>query len=195
MILQCARSDSKGGLSGFLNSWDSILQGMREPPNETQLEFIFYEAIRLHPDVKEDIAHYDRLEEGAGGDRSYEFLYNCVCRAVRVKRMRENLYQQRKNIGDLPDVGNPNEDTRYMSSPNCTAPTNQQEAGKKRTLCAYHLQGFCNKGDKCKYSHDLRDVPEELRRRFEIEPTETERSEGFETVSYTHLTLPTILRV
>ena len=48
-----------------------------------------------------------------------------------------------------------------------------------RDRCAYHLQGFCNKGDKCKYSHDLRDVPEEFRRRFEIELTETERSEGF----------------
>ena len=52
--------------------------------------------------------------------------------------------------------------------------------GKRQTLCAYHLQGFCNKGDKCKYSHDLSDVPEEVRRRFEIEPTGTERSEGFE---------------
>ena len=137
----------QAGLSGFLNSWDAILQGMREPPNVTQLEFMFYEAIRLHPDVKEDIAHYDRLEEGAGGDRSYEFLYNCVCRAVRIKRMRENLYQQRKNIGNLPDVGNPNEDTRYMSSPNCAAQTNQQGAGgKRKTFCAYHAQGFATKG-------------------------------------------------
>ena len=147
-----------GGLSGFLNSWDCILQGMREPPNETQLEFMFYEAIRSHPDLKEDIAHYDRLEEGAGGDRSYQFLHNCVGRAVRVKRMRDNLYQQRKNIGGLPDVGNPDfqdGDNRRMSRPGCAAPAQQPEAaGKRKTLCSYHAQGYCNKGKDCKYSHD-----------------------------------------
>ena len=65
-----------------------------------------------------------------------------------------------------------------MPGPSASQP--EGAGGKRKTLCAYHLQGFCNKGDKCKYSHDLRDVPEELRRRFEIEPTETERSEGFE---------------
>ena len=98
---QAACKIRNSSLDGFINCWDCILQGMREPPNETQLEFMLYEAIRLHPDSKEDIARYDRIEEGSGGDRSYQFLHKCVCRAVRVKRTRENLFEQHKHFGNL----------------------------------------------------------------------------------------------
>ena len=33
------------------------------------------------------------------------------------------------------------------------------DAEKKKTLCAYFAQGYCNKGKDCKYEHDKTKVP------------------------------------
>ena len=73
-----------GNLEGFMNTWIMVLQGMREEPAEVQLEFIFYEAVQDYQSLKEDIAHYNRLEEGSGGDRSYKFLFDSVNRSLRL---------------------------------------------------------------------------------------------------------------
>ena len=90
-----------GNLEGFISTWNLVLQGMREKPSESQLEYMFYDAIKDHKDVKEDIAHYDRLEEGSGGDRSYQFLRDSVNRALRIQRMRGNRKAQSQALGGV----------------------------------------------------------------------------------------------
>lgn len=37
----------------------------------------------------------------------------------------------------------------------CPCPSPPTGADPKSVLCAFHKQGLCKKGDKCKFSHDL----------------------------------------
>jgi len=84
-----------GNLEGFTNSWDMVLKGMRKVPEEDILEFLFYEAVKGWRGIAEDVSHYERLEEGSGGERSYQFLRNAVDRYIR----REKQKKVREDIG------------------------------------------------------------------------------------------------
>ncbi len=63
-----------------------VLSNMKAPLEDEILEVIYYEAVKSFPHISEDIAHYNRLEDGAGGDRSYKFLYEIVNRQMARKR-------------------------------------------------------------------------------------------------------------
>ena len=138
-----------------MNMWSMVLQGMREEPSETQLEYLFYGAIREHRDVKEDIGHYDRLEEGSGGDRSYTFLYDCVSRAVRIQRLRKNRQDQSRALTGEKDLL-PDDDLRVDNVP-AAAARQQDKVGQNKTLCSFYQQGNCDRGKDCRYSHDIPD--------------------------------------
>ena len=79
----------EGDLESFQNSWNYVLSGMRAPPDDEVLEHFYYEAIKSQRCLAEDIAHYERLEDDSGGDRSYAFLYNAVDRYLRRRRHRQ----------------------------------------------------------------------------------------------------------
>ena len=67
-------------LETFWNTWVHILTGMKRKPCEEDKEILFYKQIKDHKGLAEDISHYNRLEEGSGGDRSYAFLDESVAR-------------------------------------------------------------------------------------------------------------------
>ena len=46
-------------LEQFMNTWNMLLQRVRDEPAEVQLEFLFYEAFRDHRELKEDMARID----------------------------------------------------------------------------------------------------------------------------------------
>ena len=76
-----------GNLEAFSNTWEMILQGMPKPPDGSILLHLYYEAIRTHKDLAEEIARFDRMED-ADPKRSYQYLINCVQRHLRVRRER-----------------------------------------------------------------------------------------------------------
>ena len=90
-----------GSLERFQNNWVAIIHGMKKPPPDDVLEHFYYEAIRDVAELSEDIAHYDRLDEGSGGDRSYQWLYQVVERRVRQKRTRQNMLEMQNCLGSL----------------------------------------------------------------------------------------------
>ena len=75
-----------GNLGNFQNSWEMVLDGMKSPPPEEVLEHFLYEAVKSHRGIAEVIAHYERLDEGSGGGRSYSFLVSAVDRYIRKFR-------------------------------------------------------------------------------------------------------------
>ena len=56
----------KGNLEGFQSTWIMVLSGMREQPGDDILELIYYQAVSKFSGLSEDIAHYDRRDEGSG---------------------------------------------------------------------------------------------------------------------------------
>ena len=78
----------------YLDKWEMVLSGMRNPPAENVLEDLLYGKIHRLDGLAEDIAHYNRLDDDAGGDRSYEFLLSSAQRCAnreRQKNMREQM--------------------------------------------------------------------------------------------------------
>ena len=57
-----------------------VLPGMTKPPEDDALELMYFERVEHFSGIAEDVAHYNRLLEGSGGDRSYELLFNAVQR-------------------------------------------------------------------------------------------------------------------
>ena len=79
---------------GFQNTWTTVLKGMRKQPDEDVLEFLYFERVEKFHGIAEDIVHYSRLEEGSGGDRSYDFLFTSVQRypqRTRQAKVREEI--------------------------------------------------------------------------------------------------------
>ena len=58
-------------------------------PQEDVKEYLFYEAIKLHKDIKTSIEHYERIEgeEPKHADRSFEYLLQTIKRKVEKDRM------------------------------------------------------------------------------------------------------------
>ena len=74
-----------GNLEGFLNSWFLVLRGMKKEPDIEMMEITFFDAVKDHKSLAEDIAHYKRFgEESSHPDRSYEYLLRCANTSVRV---------------------------------------------------------------------------------------------------------------
>ncbi len=111
----------------FMNTWEMVLEGMRIRPPDEHLECIFFEAIKEHRAsgtgacIHKDIAHYNRLEEGSGGDRSYQCLVDSVNRCIKLARQSVN----RAEIEKAPD-GKTRQDRQ---SPACPAESNSRTSG------------------------------------------------------------------
>ena len=170
-----------GNLEGFQNTWNMVLKGMRKPPDEETLEFLYYEQVKYWRGISEDIAHYDRLEEGSGGDRTYGFLYGSVERSIareRKKRVQQELSQaigkdtraapaapgiqpsaKKKGKGKGKGDGKSNKGKgkggkgRSSSAPPETGRQPKRVDKNGNLLCHFHLAGKCSRGKDCKFSH------------------------------------------
>ena len=80
-------------LEAFGKSWKMVLAGLPKLPDTDILEFCYFQQVAHHKGLAEDVAHYNRAEEGTA-DHSYEFLIRSVERYLqrqRQIRMREQL--------------------------------------------------------------------------------------------------------
>jgi len=87
-----------GNLEGFQNSWIMVTSNMRKLPEIDILEDCYYEAIKGYPGLSEDMAHYNRLDEGSGGDRTFDYLYNSVNRYLARKKQDRNRNALSKSV-------------------------------------------------------------------------------------------------
>ena len=81
--------------------------GVRSSPPEEVLEHFYYEAVKSHRGIAEDIAHYERLDEGSGGDRSYSYLVSVVDRYIRRFRHGQVRKELSGTLSDLRPLASP----------------------------------------------------------------------------------------
>ena len=127
-----------------------VLSGLSKTPDLDVLEYCYFQQVKGFRPLSEDIAHYNREEEGSK-DRSYEYLYDSVNRHLqrtRQLKMREALS---KGL-----TGNP-------TSPSAPGPpkgkgkgrprSSSAEAGKGLKACPFHKRGTCRDGKDCPMMH------------------------------------------
>ena len=99
------RGDS---IEGLHNSWVMVLSGLSKAPDLDVLEYCYFQQVKGFRPLSEDIAHYNREEEGSK-DHSYEFLYDAVNRhpkRTRQHKMREALSKGRTGTSpSAPGLG------------------------------------------------------------------------------------------
>ena len=93
---------SNGNLELFQSYWIMVNTGLKNPLSQEQLEEIYFDKIKNFVGLKEDIAHYQRLDEQLNHpDRSYHYLYGIVEKYIERTR-RENVKRSReKGLGPM----------------------------------------------------------------------------------------------
>ena len=93
---------SNGNLELFQSTWIMVNTGLKNPLSQEQLEEIYFDKIKNFVGLKEDIAHYQRLDEQLSHpDRSYHYLYGVVEKYIERTR-RENVKRSReKGLGPM----------------------------------------------------------------------------------------------
>ena len=76
-------------LKRFLNAWDSVIAGMKKPPEEKVLKDILLRQVRSCHLLRYDIDTYDRCRDD-DPNKSYDFLMRCVRGLIERDRRREN---------------------------------------------------------------------------------------------------------
>ena len=85
-----------------------VLAGLQVMPPECILEFCYFKQIEHVKMLSEDIAHYNRADEGTA-DHSYDFLKNAVANCLRRTRRKQvrdalskgvsgNAYEKAKDV-------------------------------------------------------------------------------------------------
>ena len=72
-------------LRAFLNDWESVLAVMATAPTDDVLETLFRTQLSFSSSMKEEIAHYERLDVGHP-DKPYTFLVSAVRKHLEMKR-------------------------------------------------------------------------------------------------------------
>ena len=75
-----------------------VTSNMRKLPDEETMEVIYHDAVKGYPGLSEDMAHYNRLDEGSGGDRTFDYLYNSVNRYLARKKQDRNRNALSKSV-------------------------------------------------------------------------------------------------
>ena len=94
-LLQTLVSDDK--LSQFIQTWESVLAGMKEELPASTMEVLFLMQLRTSKVLKEEIAHYDRVEKGHA-DKSYEYLVKTLKRYLERKRQERNRHEVERQL-------------------------------------------------------------------------------------------------
>ncbi len=107
-------------LETFWYTWVHILTGMKRKPCEEDKEILFYKQIKDHKGLAEDISHYNRLEEGSGGDRSYAFLDESVARFLRITKQAKSRAELSKGLsgagGKVPALTGPEKKDKIIKT-------------------------------------------------------------------------------
>ena len=132
-------------LEQYMNTLTLVLKGMKHKPDLETQEFLFFENIRKHPKLSEDIAHYRRLPEGSGGDRSLRFLEDSVKRCLQTEREEK----MRVSLGKAIAYGA----GALNALPGTKGSKGDSKGDSKDKLCKFHAAGYCREGKSCKFSH------------------------------------------
>ena len=73
-----------------------VLSGLSRAPDLDVLEYCYFQQVKGFRPLSEDIAHYNREEEGSK-DHSYEFLYDAVNR--HLKRTGQHKMREARSKG------------------------------------------------------------------------------------------------
>jgi hypothetical protein len=100
---------------------------MKSVPDDETLEPLYYEAIQHHRSISEDLAYYNRLEEGSGGDQ---------------KGGKKGGKREKKS--------------GFCGNISCSSSPGPGKSGGTRLPCYYHAasKGGCKNGKDCGFSHD-----------------------------------------
>ena len=100
------------------------------------LEHFFYNAIKDHKDLSEDMVHYKRFGEHSNHpDRSLKFLEQSVNRSIKVAREERNRIALSRSL--TGDKGTPAAPARPKVKAKAKPKADRSDAEKKKTLCAY----------------------------------------------------------
>ena len=91
-------------LQKFLNDWNSTLAGQGTSITKKILKPLLLRELRKSPQLKEEIAHYDRAKPNTE-DNSYDYLYRALCRRIELNRQqqfRATLLAHQAKGDDLP---------------------------------------------------------------------------------------------
>ena len=96
-------------IEGFQNSWVMVLSGLYKNLDLDVFEYCYFQQVKDFRPLLEDIAHYNREEEGSKG-QSYEYLYDSVNRHLqrtRQHKMREAFSKGLTGNPTSPSVPGP----------------------------------------------------------------------------------------
>jgi len=154
-----------GNIEAFQNTWNAVLFGVKERPSDSMLESVYYRAVHKFPTIALDVAHYDRVPEGAGGDRCYSFLFDAVTRYIQRARQRVVREDISKSIRGVSSVAAPATEPKAKGAKGKGKGTDKGGTGsasstaggdcpKKEVPCRYfNPEGGCIKGDNCGFKH------------------------------------------
>ena len=150
-------------LESFVNTWDSVIAGMHKEPEPEIVENLFYQQIKGHAALREDIAHYDRSPE-EHPDHTYDFLRLCVARYLDRKRQDANREAHQQAFGGATPAAalaaaEDKPDKKKNGKGKGTSKSRSASKGKGRggkRPCYAFQRGDCAKGKNCEYSHAAR---------------------------------------
>ena len=97
-------------ITASIQNWDTILSGIRVPPDKSVLEPLFHRQVKKCKDIAHDISIYDRALDGSS-QKSYQFLYDAVNNHLKRERLQtlENRDRIVRQAGcDVPSAPAPN---------------------------------------------------------------------------------------
>ena len=127
-------------LAAFVHEWETCLMNMSQVPSEAILHSAFFDQISTHPDLRLDIAHYNRLPQDSP-DRSFRWLKQIVDAQLernRADRVRHEFHR-------VP--------------PAAPAPSKKGDGKGDRdpapegACFSWWRTGACKRGKSCLYSH------------------------------------------
>ena len=94
-------------MAEFKHHWDSIMRRMTDPLTEPTLKGLLYKKLRHSKLLKDDIAHYDRMEND-DVHKNTTYLWNAVNRAIRIRKEQKNADEQENYLrNELSATGVP----------------------------------------------------------------------------------------
>ncbi len=126
-------------LETFMHNWETVLSGIQNTPDEAFLEPLFHRQIKRCKDLAHDINIYERAIQGQP-EKTYKFLYEAATNHLSRKRLERNRERIAKQYGA---DGKP------------SAPAPKKKFVPKGFCFDFVQNGKCNKGDKCKYKHEV----------------------------------------
>ena len=117
-----------------------VLRSLSKPVDEEILEYLYYDQVKGMKMLSEDIAHYNRLEEGHP-ERSYDYLVKCVERQLRLTRQAKTRVALSRGL-----IGNPNEEReKHKKVPAGAAPTKLKKLKPRAKSVAKRPKGAGNR--------------------------------------------------